>query len=160
MIEPVFPPTSELPFESSFSSGALDSSASIHRTRAIGAGLPRSISTTLAESSSPPPWLNRILDEVRLYDEDFILSPRTVQRLVAAIVQLPTKTARPEVGVGDDGTIGLEWDFNDVHLEIYVSNEPSEDELIVDVDGSPEIIEVPLFPSLPKVAKFFGIFSK
>jgi hypothetical protein len=80
--------------------------------------------------------------------------------MVQALIQLPKRSAKPEVGVGDDGSVGLEWDFDDAHVEIYLSNDDDDDAFIVDTDAEDDVIEVPLFSALPKVIKFFEILAR
>jgi len=135
-------------------------STTVHGIRSIDVGAARETSTTLAGVSRPPVWLGDVLNEVRRLDKDSALNPVTVRRMVQALIQLPKRSAKPEVGVGDDGSVGLEWDFDDAHVEIYLSNDDDDDAFIVDTDAEDDVIEVPLFSALPKVIKFFEILAR
>jgi hypothetical protein len=47
------------------------------------------------------------------------------------------------VSVGDDATLGAEWDIGRFHIEFQVGNDPEVDAIIFEVDGG-DINELPL----------------
>lgn len=127
--------------------------------RSISAPLPRMTSTTLLGARKLPHWAQSVLEDVRRFDRDFVLTSDTIQRLVQAVMLLPADMPKPEVGVGSDGTVGLEWDIDSTGVEIHLGNDPEDDAFILADDA--DIIEAPLFTTLPKVANVLGrIFSK
>jgi hypothetical protein len=45
--------------------------------------------------------------------------------------------------VGDDATLGAEWDIGPFHVEIQVGNNPAVDSIVFEVEGG-EVSELPL----------------
>jgi hypothetical protein len=148
-------PTQESPGWQARSAGATVTTRGL---RLVAAHAPESTSSVLGWWSQVPVWMKAVLDDVERFDEDAVLSASTLNRLTRALTMLPVTMPQPEVGVGEDGTVGLEWTFDTLDLEIYVSNHPDEDALIVDsVDTG--TVEVSLFQGLAKVAKALNALS-
>lgn len=158
LIEPLPVELSETRQDSSSTTWSIRTGSPIGRVAGAMASLP-SVITPIGYSSTRhllPVWTNAMLAEVRRFDELNVLSPDTLQRLLQAVSMLPPQMPKPEVGVGDDGTVGLEWSFGGVEFEIYVSNELEEDAFIF-ADNEGETVEAPLFQTLPRV---FGVLRR
>ena len=73
---------------------------------------------------------------------------------------LPESTPAPFVGVGDDATVGLEWDINHGHVELQVGNDPVVDSGIVEVGD--QLVEFRLDDAIvePLVQVFSRLLGK
>lgn len=116
--------------------------------------------TTLAENH-PPYWMEDVVYSIQGSGALPKVEREFLQRLARAISQLPRNTPMPQVGIGDDGSVALEWDIDELHLGIQVDPDESYDAVFLDVAGDAEVSEAPLSLALGHVARFFmGIRSR
>jgi hypothetical protein len=103
-----------------------------------------SVSTLLSRGQHPPAWIERLVqEEIPAKDDYGLIELGTRIRFAQVCSALPHRTPAPYYGVGDDGTIGAEWDLGRFHIGIQVGNNPAVDSMILEVDrGEPE--ELPL----------------
>jgi len=103
-----------------------------------------SVSTILSDGQRPPAWVERlVLEEIPARDDRGLIKLDALVRFARVCSVLPSRTPKPYYGVGDDATIGVEWDLGRFHLEIQVGNDPAVDAIVYEVDeGEPE--ELPL----------------
>lgn len=107
-------------------------------------GKDASVTAMLEEPSSPPAWLPKLLQEdFPERDEHNIIGPSALIRFAQACAALPLQTPQPFFNVGDDATLGAEWDIGLCHIAIQVGNDPAVDALYVEVNDR-EIGEIPL----------------
>lgn len=103
-----------------------------------------SVSTLLAAGRVPPSWVERVVtEEVPAKDELSLIRTETLVRFARTCLALPSRTPKPYVGVGDDATIGAEWDLGRYHVEFQVGNNADVDSIIVEIGGG-EPDEIPL----------------
>lgn len=133
-------------------SSALGSATTARDIHVINSANRIAASTVLSGHRVLPVWIGQVLKDVRRYDRDSVLNRDTVYRLVRAITMLPPVMPKPEVGVGDDGTVALEWVFGSADIQVYLSNQPEEDAFLVDSNGD-DVLEAPLFRALAKVGR-------
>jgi len=80
-------------------------------------------------------------------------------RFARACAELPFRTPKPRFNVGDDATIGAEWDIGRYHVEIQVGNDISVDSIVFEVDkGDPD--EIPLAGNVPFLTEIMSIVLK
>jgi len=128
-----------LAIESANGSGTL--TTHIHVARP---GAEASVSTLLGAGQRPPSWVQRlILEDIPARDEYGLLGLDALVRFARACLALPERTPKPYYGVGDDATIGVEWDLGRYHLELQVGNNSAVDTIVLEVDGG-EVSELPL----------------
>ena len=103
-----------------------------------------SVSTLLSGGLRPPAWVERlVLEEIPARDDYGLIKLDTLARFARVCSALPSRTPKPYYNVGDDATVGVEWDLGRFHLEIQVGNDPAVDAIVYEVDeGEPE--ELPL----------------
>lgn len=103
-----------------------------------------SVSTILHGGQAAPTWVQRlVLEEIPARDDFGLIELDTMVRFAQACSALPNRTPKPYYGVGDDATIGVEWDIGRFHVELQVGNDPTMDAIVYEVDeGEPE--ELPL----------------
>lgn len=103
-----------------------------------------SVSTILHGGQATPTWVQRlVLEEIPARDDFGLIKLDTLVRFARACSALPNRTPKPYYGVGDDATIGVEWDIGRFHIELQVGNDPTMDTIVYEVDeGEPE--ELPL----------------
>lgn len=124
-------------------------SASVRRDiRLTSAGSWEGPITTLQSQHGPvrtPLWLAWLInEEVPRRDRSRLISSEAMRRLIRYCSSLPENTPRPFAGVGDDATVGLEWDFVHGHIEIQVGNNSEVDSGIVETDYDDQLVEFPL----------------
>jgi len=84
-------------------------------------------------------------------DDYGLISLDALARFAQVCTTLPHQTPKPYYGVGDDATIGAEWDLGRYHVEIQVGNNPAVDSIVLEVDrGEPK--ELPLEGNMPILA--------
>jgi hypothetical protein len=107
-------------------------------------GSDASVSTLLSHGQHPPAWVGRLVQEGIPEKDDYgLIQLDTRIRFAQVCSALPPQTPEPYYGVGDDGTIGAEWDLGRFHVGIQVGNNPAVDSMILEVDrGEPD--ELPL----------------
>ena len=137
--EPIAPNSTDAAIDSANGSGTLPTQ--IRRSRP---GPDASVSTLLSCRHHPPAWLERlVLEEIPTKDDYGLIRLDTLARFARICSTLPNWTPKPYYGVGDDATIGAEWDLGRFHVEIQVGNNPVVDSIVFEVDkGEPE--ELPL----------------
>lgn len=115
-----------------------------HGIRVSRPGPDASASTLLSGSHKPPAWLKKLIQEdLPRVDDLGIIKLETLVRFARVCSALPARTPKPYYDVGDDATIGAEWDLGRFHIEIQVGNNPSVDSILFEVDeGEPN--EFPL----------------
>jgi hypothetical protein len=103
-----------------------------------------SVGTLLGPGQHPPAWLERMVqEEIPAKDDYGSIEVDTLVRFAQVCSALPNRTPKPYYGVGDDATIGVEWDLGRFHVEIQVGNNPAVDSIVFEIDrGEPE--EAPL----------------
>ncbi len=112
--------------------------------RVIEAGPDALVSTILSETAQPPAWVERTIQyEVPARDEAGRLKLDTLVRFAQVCGELPARTPKPYIGVGDDATLSAEWDIGRFHVAFQVGNDVTDDSIIFEVDGG-EIEELPL----------------
>jgi len=111
-----------------------------------------SVSTLLGRGQHPPTWVERlVLEEIPMKDDYGLISLDALARFAQVCTTLPHQTPKPYYGVGDDATIGAEWDLGRYHVEIQVGNNPAVDSIVLEVDrGEPK--ELPLEGNMPILA--------
>jgi hypothetical protein len=99
-----------------------------------------SVSTLLGPEQHPPAWVERlVLEEIPTKDDYGLIRLETLVRFAQACSALPNRTPKPYYGVGDDATIGAEWDIGRYHVGIQVGNDPAVDSIVFEIDrGEPE----------------------
>ena len=110
--------------------------------RVLDAGAVTSTMSTLSNRSMPPAWIGSVVDEASKRDRDGLLAVRTLVKLAQFLVALPSNAPRPIVGVGDDETVGLEWDLTYHHLEVQVGNAADDDQLLIEDTAADESVEL------------------
>ncbi|MGH3788354.1 MAG: hypothetical protein ACRDRG_17820 [Pseudonocardiaceae bacterium] len=84
----------------------------------------------------PPKWVERLVrEEIPAQDDYGLLKLETLVRFAQVCSLLPQQTPKPLFGVGDDATIGAEWDLGRFHLEIQVGNKSELDSIVFEEDG-------------------------
>ncbi|MGH3569456.1 MAG: hypothetical protein ACRDRH_26255 [Pseudonocardia sp.] len=92
----------------------------------------------------PPLWIEHVVRyELPARDEFGLIHLETLVRFAQTCSALPALTPRPFVDVGDDATLGAEWDIGLFHVEIQVGNNPDVDSIVFEVNGG-EASEIPL----------------
>lgn len=88
----------------------------------------------------PPAWVEQLVrEEIPAKDDHGLIRVETRVRFAQTCSALPNQTPKPYFGVGDDATIGAEWDIGRYHIGIQVGNNPAVDSIIFEVDrGEPE----------------------
>jgi hypothetical protein len=120
-------------------SGTVARSVRVTRT-----GQDESVSTLVGGLARPPLWIEQVIqEELPTRDEFGLIHLETLVRFALACSFLPTLTPKPFVDVGDDATLGAEWDIGPFHVEIQVGNNPAVDSLVFEVEGG-EVSELPL----------------
>ncbi len=116
-----------------------------------------SVSTLLGRGQRPPTWVQRLVqEEIPTKDDYGLIGLDALARFAQACSTLPYRTPKPYYGVGDDATIGAEWDLGRFHVEIQVGNNPAVDSIVFEVDrGEPR--ELPLEGNIPLLA---GLMSR
>lgn len=133
--------------------GAAASQASSKRPRLVNAD-PARQATTLTQS--PPSWLHELFYWLQGPDGLPSADGDMLRRLAESIAQLPHATPRPHVGIGDDGSISMEWDFGPVHIGMQVDPDRSYDTVFVDLDGDESVTEAPLTDAIVYVSQLFS----
>lgn len=115
-----------------------------HGIRVSRPGLDASVSTLLSSNRQPPAWLEKLVqDDIPRTDDLGVITLETLVRFARVCSALPAHTPKPYYGVGDDATIGVEWDLGRFHIEIQVGNNPAVDAILFEVaEGEPN--ELPL----------------
>jgi hypothetical protein len=94
------------------------------------------VSTLLSRGQRPPAWLQRlILEEIPAKDDYGLLTLDALIRFARTCALFPDSLPKPYYGVGDDATIGAEWDLGRYHVEIQVGVDPAVDSILFEVDG-------------------------
>lgn len=121
-----------------------DGSRTLPRQIRISRPGPDASVSSLLHSQRPPGWVQRlVLEEIPAQDDYGLLKLETLVRFAQVCSLLPQQTPKPFFGVGDDATIGAEWDLGRFHVEIQIGNKPELDAIVFEVDeGEPE--ELPL----------------
>jgi hypothetical protein len=147
--EQTAPNSTDAAIASANGSGTLPKQRQIRISRP---GPDASVSTLLGRGQRPPAWVERlVLEEVPTKDDYGLISLDALARFAQACSTLPNQTPKPYYGVGDDATIGVEWDLGRFHVEIQVGNNPAVDSIVFEVDkGEPE--ELPLQGNVPILA--------
>jgi hypothetical protein len=102
------------------------------------------VSTLLSRGQRPPAWLQSLVsEEVPAKDDYGLLNHDALIRFAQTCALLPDSLPKPYYGVGDDATIGVEWDLGRYHIEIQVGVDPAVDSILFEVDGG-EPQEFPL----------------
>lgn len=128
-----------------------------HRVRVTRTGQDESVSTLAGGLARPPLWIEQVVqEELPARDEFGLIHLETLVRFALACSVLPTLTPKPFVDVGDDATLGAEWDIGPFHLEIQVGNNPTVDSIVFEV-GDGEVSELPLEGNL---GTFAAVMSK
>lgn len=119
-----------------------------------------SISTLLESGIRPPAWVGKlVLEEIPRVDELGLMRLDALVRFARACAELPFRTPKPRFNVGDDATIGAEWDIGRYHVEIQVGNDSSVDSIVFEVDkGDPD--EIPLAGNVPFLTEILSIVLK
>jgi hypothetical protein len=116
----------------------------LRRIRISRPGPDASVSTLLSPGQHPPIWVERLVQEEIPAEDDYgLISLDARARFARACSRLPDRTPKPYYGVGDDATIGAEWDLGRFHVEIQVGTNPTVDSIVFEVDEG-EPIELPL----------------
>jgi hypothetical protein len=133
------PNSTDVAIASANGSGTLPKQIRISRP-----GPDASVSTLVGRGERPPAWVERlVLEEIPTKDDYGLISLETLARFAQACSTLPDRTPKPYYGVGDDATIGAEWDLGRFHVEIQVGNNSAVDSIVFEVDeGEPK--ELPL----------------
>lgn len=101
--------------------------------------------STLLNGQQPPVWVERlVLEEIPARDDYCLLTLETLVRFARVCSALPRQTPKPFYGVGDDATIGAEWDLGRFHVEIQVGNKSEMDAIVFEIDDGSEPKELPL----------------
>ncbi len=137
---------------------AAEGSGTVARSvRVTRTGQDESVSTLVGGLARPPLWIEQVVqDELPARDEFGLIHLETLVRFAQACSVLPTLTPKPFVDVGDDATLGAEWDIGPFHVEIQVGNNPAVDSIVFEVDGG-EVSELPLEGNL---GTFAAVMSK
>ncbi len=111
-----------------------------------------SVSSLLAGGERPPAWLQRlVLEDVPAADDLGIIHTDTLVRFARTCAVLPARTPKPYLNVGDDATVGAEWDLGRFHIELQVGNNAVVDSILLEIDGG-EPEEIPLAGNLGVLA--------
>ncbi|MDQ4032247.1 MAG: hypothetical protein M3332_08255 [Actinomycetota bacterium] len=111
-----------------------------------------SVSTLLTRGERPPAWLQRlVLEDLPTADELGIIHTDTLVRFARACAVLPARTPKPYFNIGDDATIGAEWDLDPFHVEIQVGNNAAVDSILLEADDR-DPKEIPLAENLGVLA--------
>ncbi|MCA1604439.1 MAG: hypothetical protein LC775_02930 [Acidobacteria bacterium] len=116
-----------------------------------------SISTLLSGGEQrPPAWVEKLVqEELPSADDLGHIKLDTLVRFARACAVLPARTPKPYFNVGDDATIGAEWDLGRYHVEIQVGNNSAVDSIVLEVDkGEPD--EIPLAGNLGVLASIMS----
>lgn len=111
-------------------------------------------STTMAETF-PPRWMEDAVYEVQGSGALPAVKGEFLRRLASVIIQLPRNTPRPQIGVGDDGSVALEWNIGPAHLGIQIDHDESYDTVFLDFEDEESVSEAPLSAALSVVVNFF-----
>lgn len=104
------------------------------------------------QAAMPPAWIEELVQQqIPAKDEHGLIQLQTLVRFARACSALPAATPRPFVDVGDDATVGAEWDLGPFHLEVQVGNNSDVDSIVFEVDGG-DITEIPLNGNLGTLA--------
>jgi len=135
--EGIAPNSTDVAIASANGSGTLLDPKQIRISRP---GPDASVSTLLIPEQHPPAWVERLVrEEIPAKDDYGLIKLETLVRFAQACSALPDRTPKPYYGVGDDATIGAEWDIGQFHVGIQVGNDPALDSIIFEVDrGEPE----------------------
>lgn len=135
--EEIAPNSTDVAIASANGSGTLLDPKQIRISRP---GPDASISTLLRPEQHPPAWVERLVrEEIPAKDDYGLIKLEALVRFAQACSALPNQTPKPYLGVGDDATIGAEWDIGRYHIGIQVGNDPAVDSIIFEVDrGEPE----------------------
>lgn len=135
--EGIAPNSTDVAIASANGSGTLLDPKQIRISRP---GPDASVSTLLRPEQHPPAWVERLVrEEIPAKDDYGLIKLETLVRFAQACSALPDRTPKPYYGVGDDATIGAEWDIGQFHVGIQVGNDPALDSIIFEVDrGEPE----------------------
>lgn len=107
---------------------------------------------TQVQASTPPTWIEDLVQQrIPSKDEHGLIHLQTLIRFARACSVLPAATPKPFVDVGDDATVGAEWDLGVFHLEIQVGNNSDVDSIVFEADGG-DINEIPLSGNLGTLA--------
>ncbi len=129
----------EAAFAAATGSGTVGRSVRVTRT-----GQDESVSTLVGGVTGPPLWIEHVVQyELPARDEFGLIHLETLVRFAQTCSALPALTPRPFVDVGDDATLGAEWDIGPFHVEIQVGNNRDLDSIVFEVDGG-EVSEIPL----------------
>jgi hypothetical protein len=136
-LEPTAPSSTDAAIASANGSGTLLDPKHIRISRP---GPDASVSTLLGSEQHPPAWVEQlVLEEIPAKDDYGLIRVETLVRFAQACSALPHQTPKPYYSVGDDATIGAEWDLGRFHIGIQVGNDPAVDSIIFEVDrGEPE----------------------
>jgi hypothetical protein len=120
--------------------GSISFAAETHtvgrRIRVLNPDSSSSISTILS-NRRPPRWIQNVMTKIQERDVEGVLSDRTVIRLAEFLAAVPASIPQPYIAVGDDETVGVEWDFPRYHVELQFGNDRHADEgLLEALDGS------------------------
>lgn len=116
----------------------------IRSVRVTQTGQDESVSTLVGSVARPPSWIEDIVQyELPARDDHGLINLETLVRFAQACAVLPTSTPRPFVDVGDDATIGAEWDIGPFHVEIQLGNDSAVDGIVFEIDRG-EAHELPL----------------
>jgi hypothetical protein len=135
--EEIAPNSTDVAIASANGSGTLLDPRQIRISRP---GPHASVSTLLGPEQYPPAWVGPLVREgIPAKDDYGLIRLETLVRFAQACSALPNQTPEPYYGVGDDGTIGAEWDIGQFHIGIQIGNDPTVDSIIFEVDrGEPE----------------------
>ena len=115
-----------------------------HSVRVTRTGQDESVSTLVGGPARPPLWIEQVVqEELPTRDVFGLIHLETLVRFVQACAVLPTLTPKPFVDVGDDATVGAEWDIGPFHAEIQIGNNPAVDSIVFETEGG-EVSELPL----------------
>lgn len=92
-----------------------------------------------------------ILQDIPAADELGIITVDALVRFARACAVLPQQTPKPFFNIGDDETIGAEWDLAPFHIEIQVGNDDSDDAILFEI-ADEEPVEIPLGKNLVALA--------
>jgi len=137
--ERIAPNSTDAAIASANGSGTLTKQIRISRP-----GPDASVSTLLNRGQRPPAWVEElVLEEIPRKDDYGLIGLDTLARFAQICSTLPHHTPKPYYGVGDDATIGAEWDLGRFHVEIQVGNNPAMNSIVFEIDGG-EPEELPL----------------
>lgn len=104
------------------------------------------------QAAMPPAWIEELFQQqIPSKDEHGLIQLQALIRFARACSVLPAATPWPFVDVGDDATIGAEWDLGPFHLELQVGNNSDVDSIVFEVDGG-ALTEIPLKGNLRTLA--------